>query len=280
MRDVIVIGCGIVGATISLALRRRGLDVLTLDDGRPMAGTPASGGHLKPSWFKGMSKTDYEPAMALLDEVWGLKQEEFTVRPLGIPASVYRVDTDLVTATLRTVAKVTRLEHLDNCPEVIWDGGEERARCLILAAGVWVGELLGEALAPDVVAKQGVSFRLKHRLDRPFIRPWAPYKQVVAHQQGPEEVWVGDGSALLTRSWTPDRTETCASRCLAAVGVPRKRIIRTVHGLRPYCAPEATGEPCLLRKVGPQAWVATGAGKLGTIAAGWAAGRVLRELLG
>lgn len=278
MRDVVVVGCGIVGATISLALRRKGLDVLTLDDGRSMAGTPASGGHLKPSWFRGMSKTDYEPAMALLDEVWGLKQEDFAVRPLNAMVTVYRVDTDLVTATPRTIARVTQLEHLDNCPEIIWEGGGERARCMILATGVWVGELLGEA--PAIVAKQGVSFRLRYRLDQPFIRPWAPYKQIVAHQQGPDEVWVGDGSALLTRSWSEERTGACASRCLGAVGAPQDSLVKTIHGLRPYCPPEVSGDPCLLQKLGPRAWVVTGAGKLGTIAAGWAAGRVLRDLLG
>lgn len=275
VRDAIVVGCGIIGSTVAKALVDRGLDVLVLDDRRSEAGTPPSGGHLKPSWFGGMPKEQYMPAMELLDKTWGLLEERFVVRPTPITTTVYRVDTDLVMAYPFTRGTVLRLTNLTgNAPGVVYGvpGGEatERASMLVIATGTWAGEL---AECPKVTAKRGVSFRYATTLDRPFVKPWAPYKQVVAHQQSPGEVWVGDGSALLERSWTEQRTEDCARRCRAALKLgPEVVPTKTLHGLRPYCDSDG---PCLLKRLGPSAWLATGAGKSGTIAAGWVARRVL-----
>ena len=269
MRDVIVIGCGIIGATVGLVLRKQGRDVLILDDGRPMGGTAPSGGHLKPSWFSGMKKEAYEPAMQLLDDVWGLKTEEFVLRPTPLTTTVYRVDTDQVLQTERTVVSVTGLEHLQNYPLVKFDGGEERTRLLVVAAGAWCGELL-EGL--EVKAKQGVSFRFSGKLKQPFIQPWAPYKQIVTHQQTESTVWVGDGSAILPENWTEERTAACLVRCQKSLGLGFKKLTATT-GLRPYC--NSGKDPCLLKQITSRVWVATGAGKSGTIGAGWAARRIL-----
>lgn len=269
MRDVIVIGCGIIGATVGLALKKQGRDVLILDDKRPLAGTGPSGGHLKPSWFSGMKKTEYEPAMELLDDVWGLKTEEFVLRPTPLTTTVYRVDTDQVLATEHQVATVTALEQLNNYPLVRWDGGEDRTRLLVVAAGVWCSELLKGL---DITSKQGVSFRFTGQLKQPFIAPWAPYKQVVAHQQTADQIWVGDGSAILPENWTEERTQQCQDRCRSMLGLKFSYLNATM-GLRPYC--KTGNDPCLLKQIGPRCWVATGAGKSGTIGAGWAARRIL-----
>jgi glycine/D-amino acid oxidase-like deaminating enzyme len=89
MKDVIVVGAGIVGATVAKAFQAAGQDVLLIDSREPMAGTRPSGGHLKPSWLGGMKKAEYEPAMKLLDDIWGLEEAEFTIRPsLGDRKSV------------------------------------------------------------------------------------------------------------------------------------------------------------------------------------------------
>lgn len=274
MVDAIVVGGGIVGATISAALRLNGVSVTTLDDARALAGTPPSGGHLKPSWFGGMKKTEYEPAMELLDKVWGLKEEEFRIQPLKVPCTVYRVDTDLVVAAPKTVARVVKVLEPTGKPTIkTKDGTEYRPRILVIATGVWANELVPE-IRP--VAKQGVSFRLRGVLKYPLIRPWAPYKQVVAHQQGPNEVWAGDGSALLAANWTDQRTAQCLDRCLRYTGLTNGEGTRTMTGLRPYL--QTGTDPCLLKRLGTNTWVVTGAGKSGTIAAGWAAKEILRAL--
>lgn len=268
MQDCIVIGAGIIGATVAKALRGKGRDVLLLDDGRPMSGTKPSGGHLKPSWFSGMKKTEYEPAMQLLDETWGLIIEEFVVRPTNITTTVYRVDTDEVLAIEKMQAVVTAIGMLNDYPAVIFDGYEERCKLLVVAAGAWCSELVQGV---EITPKQGVSFRFKGVLEGPFIKPWSPYKQVVAHQQSASEIWVGDGSAILPKNWDEQRTTQCRERCQATLN-GAKYMTQTV-GVRPYCA---TGnDPCLLQRLGKRAWLATGAGKSGTIGAGWAARRIL-----
>lgn len=273
MKDAIVVGCGVIGATVAAVLQGQGLDVLVLDDNRPMSGTAPSGGHLKPSWFGDMKATEYEPAMELLNDVWGLQEESFLVRPSAglIHTTVYRVDTDQVRRFPRTQATVSGFAHLQNFPVVYWGDTEERCRLLVVATGVWAAELLKGI---DVTAKQGVSFRLKGVLKEPFIKPWAPYKQIVAHQQGEVEIWIGDGAAILPKNWTAERTQQCRDRCQSSLPTLLP-VLREIHGYRPYCS--SGTDPCLLRQLGPRAWLATGAGKLGTIAAGWVARKMLNR---
>lgn len=274
MRDVIVVGAGIIGTTVSTAFRLNGAEVLTLDDGRPNAGTPPSGGHLKPSWFRDMPKSEYEPAMEMLERCWGLKAEEFQVWPTSLTTIVYRVDTDQVAQSPKETATVIAIEHVGNYPLVRLAGGrEERCRLLVVAAGAWCFELLPEI---KTVPKQGVSFRVRGRLEQPFIRPWAPYKQIVAHEQAERKIWIGDGSAVLPSNWDEERTAACLRRCFNALD--GGELLESRFGWRPYANPERKGEPCLLRRLGPRCWVATGAGKSGTIAAGWVARRILNAV--
>jgi glycine/D-amino acid oxidase-like deaminating enzyme len=279
MRDAIVVGAGIIGSTIAAALRNVGMQVVLIDDGREMAGTKPSGGHLKPTWFGGMKKSEWVPALRLLEDIWGMKSELFTIKPTGAQTEVFRVDTDIVVANPRMIGCVRSVNHLDNFPVVKGVAGppvnqfEERCRLLIIATGAWAGELLPEVA---VTNKQGVSFRVEGQLEQPFIRSWSPYKQIVAHQQSDNEIWVGDGSAILKANWNEQRTTQCRMRCLNSLGGGH-RVTSTIHGLRAY-AKSKGNDPCLLQKLGPRAWVATGAGKSGTIAAGWAANRILQNL--
>lgn len=280
MRDAIVIGAGIIGATVARGLLKLGMEVLVLDDRRSLGGTRPSGGHLKPSWFSSMAKDEYTPAMELLEDLWGMSAEDFYLWPLGkLTTKVYRVDTDKVLKAPSVNATVVGLEHLENFPLVRYtmlpsqEQRVDRCRLLVVAAGAWCHELL-----PNITttAKQGVSFRVEGRLTQPFIKAWAPYKQVVAHQQKLEEIWVGDGSAIIPKNWGEDRTAACRSRCLTALQknvVGSAKVKHTIYGLRAY-AKQKSG-PCLLERIGPRTWVATGAGKSGTISAGWVARRIL-----
>lgn len=267
--DCIIVGAGIIGCTVAKALQQQGREVLLLDDGRPLSGTRPSGGHLKPSWFSSMPKTEYEPAMELLNDVWGLIEEDYVIRPTGLTTKVYRVDTEAVLATESETAKVTAMVADGPVPSVVFCGKVHTCRLLVIATGAWAAELVP---GTEVTAKQGVSFRFCGTLAKPFIKPWSPYKQVVAHQQTADQVWVGDGSAILPKNWDETRTQACFKRCSAAL--PGMRGVSRTIGLRPYCKAE-NGDPCLLQRLGPRAWLATGAGKSGTIAAGWAARRIV-----
>lgn len=276
MRDAIVIGSGIMGATIGAALRTKGMDVMILDDRRPMSGTFPSGGHLRPAWFGKMSKEQYLPAMDLLDKTWGMSSEEYLETPSNKKTVMHRVDTDKVLASEFMSRTVLEIGHLNNYPSVSLAYREEAERCrlLVVAAGVWCQELLGKA--PMCVFKQGVSFRVLGTTDN-IIHTWAPYKQVVTHQQQSDKFWIGDGTAIIAKNWTEQREEASRQRCSAAVRRPFPKSIEVRTGYRPYVK-HADDVPCLLEQITPRCWLATGAGKSGTISAGWAATQILASL--
>lgn len=279
MKDVIVVGAGIVGGTVAEAFRLRGASVLNLDDQRPLSGSRPSGGHLKPSWFGDMKKAAYEPAMQLLADQWGLIEEPFRIWPTPAYATVYRVDMDafyLYVQATRTIGRVMSIRTDGTYPVVTYEenGITEELPCrfLVVATGAWAAELCPDL---DITAKRGVSFRINGTIPEPLIRPWAPYKQIVAHQQTEGLVWVGDGTALLDKNWPAMQVQKSLNRCRGALGLEGPAMSR--QGLRPYVeCPK--GEPCLLKQLGPRAWLATGAGKSGTIAAGWVARRLVDQL--
>jgi hypothetical protein len=260
-----------MGATIGSALRKAGRTVTIFDDNRPLCGTKPSGGHIKPSWISNLKKGEFDSSLDLLADVWGIKEEQFAIRPLEIiKTTVFRVDIDKVLQTARTCSSVLSVEYVDPNPVVRWIGGEDNCKLLVVATGSW-GNLVSGV---KIEVKQGISFRMKGKIATPFIQPWAPYKQIVAHQQSEQEIWVGDGTAILSENWNEATTQKCFTRCSKAIN--SKQIQKVNIGLRPYCK---TKDPCLLKQLGPNAWLATGAGKNGTIAAGWAANQILFRAL-
>lgn len=278
MKDVIVVGAGIIGATVAKAMQQQGRDVLLLDNEDRLSGTRPSGGHLKPSWFGDMPKAEYEPAMQVLENVWGLHEDYFKIWPAGIKAKVYRVDTDEVVAAAgveKLFRHVKSVSQLDTFPLIKSNDGEWNCRLLLVAAGVWTETLCPQITEFSPTAKQGVSFRFAGELKYHFISPWAPYKQVVAHQQAENEIWVGDGSAILQKNWTSERTKECENRCRDELAKHNStKLLKTLHGLRPYCKGLGT-DPCLFKQIGKRAWVATGSGKSGTISAGWVVNKLI-----
>ena len=108
-------------------------------------------------------------------------------------------------------------------------------------------------------------------VEHPFIRPWAPYRQIVAFNRG-DGLWVGDGTAVKPETFTAERLQKSMVRCAGAVGLPglEKNGPEIVIGHRPY-VPKV--KPCYL-KIQRGLIVATGGAKNGTLAAGWAAHKV------
>ena len=272
MVDSVIIGGGIIGRTIFEAMKAEGRKCLLIDNKNPMAGSLASGGHFKPSWAASMKPQEYEDSAELLDNLFGIKTEKFKMRPTGVRVSVSRIDMDQVNGmdghTYGTVTGITSGAR-PTVSYTLLEGNlkrEIRCRTVVVAAGVWCDRLLD--LDRPISVKQGVSFRFRGTVKTPFIKPWAPYKQIVAHQQNRREIWVGDGSAILEKNWTRTRTKECEDRCQHALKF-KNGAIKTILGFRPYCNTDKA--PCLCKHVQKNVWVATGAGKLGTIAAGWAA---------
>jgi glycine/D-amino acid oxidase-like deaminating enzyme len=272
MYDCIVIGGGIIGTTVAKTLLDKGLSCALFDRGDYLAGTAPSGGHLKPGWFGDMPKSEYEPSIELLDDCWGIVNESFRCGPARIP--LMRVDTDKVLKYPKIQKAVHAIKgQATKTPEVILSDESYKCRLLVLATGVWANELLKDQ-EYDIQRKRGISFLVPGQLKHPFVKPWAPYKQIVAHQQTNSKIWVGDGSAILDKNWDEKRIEQCRKRCLKSLKKPLKTNIRQREGLRAYVK-HSKKHPCVFDKVGRNIYLATGAGKSGTISAGWVTRKIL-----
>jgi glycine/D-amino acid oxidase-like deaminating enzyme len=153
------------------------------------------------------------------------------------------------------------------------------ARVIVVAAGVWTSHILP---VPGLVGKMGAAVLHPNvQIQEPFIRPWAPYKQLVAFNLG-DDMWVGDGSAIKPENWTPERQAKTVARCSVTGGLDihgatvdtdvLEESKRVLVGTRPYVPKKhLNGRPCYLEEREPGLWVATGGAKNGTIAAGWCA---------
>lgn len=288
MLDVIVVGAGIMGATAAQLLRKRGRQVLLLDSGDPLAATPASGGHIKQSW-SGIEAEEFHACLDLLEEAWGLHEDRYQLRSTdgaatGNWTTMFRVDTTTVLKVEKTFGRVYKLETYGDVPAVHYvdakgEPNRERCKLLLVAAGMGCLRLLPRALSEGRMhGRQGISFEVSCSLETGFIQGWAPYKQIVAHTSAPGIAWVGDGTAVKPPNWQPGKyEEKSAARCLEALGAHASNpllVKRKVVGVRPYVQGKE-GAPCLLEQIGPAAWLATGSGKLGTIASGYVARRLL-----
>lgn len=267
--DVVIVGGGLFGEIIAKALRQKGRECLIIDRDEKEAGSRPAACLMKPSWYSGLGKDVHVPALTLLDELYGIREVEFKVAmtktivnwipPALILGQEARIHGDVVDLKVGVVFYKT-------------PGGTMpmQANLIIVAAGIWTQQLV-----PSVVqtAQKGIAFLdPTNPIDQPFIKPWAPYKQIVAFNRG-DGLWVNDGTAILEKNWTEERETQCARRCQDAVGGLSLRNTRSLVGIRPYAKGH---KPCLLEEIEPGLWVVSGGAKNGTLAAGWC-GHIIGE---
>lgn len=271
--DAIVVGAGIFGSLIARALRRSGRKVLVLDDKRRDAGSAPAACLMRPSWFSSLGKDVYDPALKILDDLVGVQDLKFLVTS-KLATTVHWCDPKRVLLDQNEVRTgcVGGMELQKDGSWSVWathqDGGRcYSARLVVVAAGIWTPLLFPEI---EVTGQAGVAWLWPAgRIEEPFIRVWAPYKQIVAFNRG-DGLWIGDGTTV--RHWSRCHEEAALRRCIKALGnieVPPKRLF----GYRPYVK---DSKPCLLKELRPGLWIATGGAKNGTLAAGWCADQVIR----
>jgi glycine/D-amino acid oxidase-like deaminating enzyme len=278
MTDTIVVGAGLFGQIITAELRRQGQQVLMLDRREPLAGSGPAACLMKPSWFSGLGRAVYEPALETLDHLYHLRDLTFDVH-VGksgkiAQARVHWVDPrDVLDKEFRhcSVLQVA-------AGRVVLSTGETlEARNIIVAAGVWTETLLRQ-YAQGWQRGMAALYPGARPEGRGVIKAWAPYRQLVGFDRL-DGLWVGDGSAIKHANWTQGREEEIlaretklARRLVGSSPLPQPRLLQ---GLRPYW--KGAG-PCLLERVEEGLWVASGGAKNGTLSAGWAAWRLAREL--
>lgn len=266
-----IVGGGIFGCVIAKALSEH-CDVTVFDCRKKEAASKCSGFLMKPSWFDGLGKKITKPGLDTLSSLYKLQEIKFKVGPLR--TLVYRVAKDRVLGwdPLNVIQqKVIGIKENWIKTE---DDNERHFDAVILAAGIWTNRFFPKF---GVTGKKGISFEWKGEVKRPFIRPWAPYKQVVVFNvpEEPNQVWGGDGSAIKPDNWTEEREKDCLKRVSKAAELEPEEAKQNV-GIRPF----VEGKTHILEKVGKRYWVATGGGKNGTILAGYVAHRLVEELSG
>lgn len=268
--DAIVVGNGLFGAIVARTLHDAGCRTVVVDDLRPDGGSRPSACLMKPSWFAGLGKDVHEPSLQLLDRLYGVQTLQFAIPPTRAFFPVFRVAPE-------SILRDPTVDLWDGTVQAVGPGwvqinGEKfTAKIIVVAAGVWTGKLLP---VPGLTGKKGVSFVWHGQIATPFIRPWAPYKQLVAFNQDPQTIWAGDGSAIKPENWTPQRQAVCLARVAKATELDPSRAT-ALTGIRPF-VPKC--KPCYLEERAPGLWIVTGGGKNGTIAAGWAANRILEAV--
>lgn len=285
--DVLVIGGGLFGSVIAAAIEERmKLSVLILDAEHPRRGSTPAACLMKPSWLGRTPPDDRSQALELLDELYGVRRLDFYTGP--VRHAVHWVDPAKVLGSPRTIGEVQSIEQLPAghfqaiYHDETYDGLREVvARTVVVAAGVWTASVLSRFLnrglrLPTVEAQAGVAcLWADYRIDRPFITPWAPYKQLVGFNRG-DGAWVGDGSAIKAANWTRARQAVSVERERRALGFPPSPWVE-LYGERPYVK-DLDGAPAYLKELHPGLWCATGGAKNGTMGAAWAANTLLRRL--
>lgn len=283
MKDLVVIGGGIIGTTVTKYLRLQKLDVELIDACFPNSGTTPSGGHMRWEWCGKMPKKEYETSVTLMDNLWGVQSLKCAYGATG-EVTIERVNVDKILRSekyirgeVRAVYSedgIQRITYFDFSKNLVY---EIETRNVLVSTGHWLPHLLKGV---SVQAKAGVSFRVPGQLQTPYVFPWAPYKQIVANQHDDKDVWIGDGTSVLHHNWKSDRTKKCQVRCLGSLKERAKLkgiSPKVLYGIRPYCA-HSPDKPLLFKQIKEGYWIATGAAKCGTIAAGWTASKLLSSL--
>lgn len=266
MTSVAVVGAGLFGCVIATHLRKLGAEVTLIDDERQNSGSKPAACLMKPSWYSGLGKDIHEPALNLLDELYGVQELSFKIIPSGLKTKVFHVSPKQILQRSRSTGKVLRLIEGTRQWHIVRHVNSAflSADKVVLATGVWANELLPEDCQITNLRPQwGAAFRAK-RTFLNTIRVWAPYRQLVTTTIDGCG-WVGDGTAV--KEWTPERAFKSINRCSDAVSLGSWDLQPSI-GMRPYVR---GAKPCYLAQPHPGLWVATGGAKNGTIAAAWAA---------
>lgn len=268
MHDVIVIGAGLFGSVIAAAFRSRGEDVLVIDDNRTGSGSKPAACLMRPSWFSSLGKEVYKPSLELLDQLYGVKDLPFKTAVGTVSVHWCNPVSILKGFDLRDT--VRKISPSGKSWRVELPRRMETAKCVVVAAGIW-----SQILAPvegGLVGQAGMACLWpKERLEQPFIKVWAPYKQISAFNRG-DGLWVGDSNSVRMDKWSPVYVKATEQRCSSAVKLTSAPV--QLYGVRPY----SSMKPCYLKETKPGLWVATGGAKNGTLAAGWCASELLKRV--
>lgn len=264
--DTVIVGGGIFGCVIAANLIKVGQKVLILESKEQRAGSKPAACLIKPSWLSSMNKQELNIALETLDVLYGLTtlnfdvgkiatQSVFWVEPKKILEGVEKFASKFINATQYNNAWLIRHEPLVGNYSL-----SLTAKNVVIAAGIWSDKLA--PMTEKLRGYAGAAYLWENEtIQTPFIKPWAPYKQLVGFNRG-DGLWVGDGSSILYENWRQKHDVQTLQRCSNAVDKQVNKA-QTLFGVRPYTKRKV----CYLEETSPGFWIATGGAKNGTAAA-------------
>jgi glycine/D-amino acid oxidase-like deaminating enzyme len=261
--NIIVVGNGLFGSIAATYARSQGHTVTVVSEERKYSASKASGCVLAPSWLSSLDKHDIADAMAVLEYLYTVHPIEFQTNVLA-KFKAHRVDPDAVLIKPDVVGQITSVAD-GSVKYLNQDGKPGTLRGTVLvAAGIWSQELVTQM--PPIKGLYGCSLRIPGQLVVPRISVYEPYRQAVGFQLNKKEVWFGDGTALIAKTWDAEERERVANTTARAsdmVGAPIARA-KVFCGARPYVEGHKSG---YLERLSPKLWVSTGGAKNGTVLA-------------
>lgn len=244
-----VVGGGLFGQIAAAHLRKLGYETTVFDSRKKNSGSRAAGCVMKPSW---MQSLDYKKPMALLDSLYGVSTIKFTLPVLS--TDCFWVDPKKVMDWESTVNE-TVLEVGDG---FVRTESKTVKGLVVVAAGYWT-----KALLPDLPEIRGMcgSAALAHGKVTAHIRPTAPYRQAVWFNIAKDQVWFGDGTAILLKNFDQSHVDRTRDRAKELAGIEAESM---VSGIRPYVVGNSGG---FFQKISDKLFVSTGGAKNGTILA-------------
>ena len=259
--QAIVVGGGIFGSMAATALESAGYSVKILDCRRDHSGSAPAACLMKPSW---MTMLDTKKPLAFLGKHYDLQTVKFTVN-------------NTVSADCMWVRPKTIIRLKEAVDEKVFEVGDGYATTentthnglVVVAAGYWTRKLLRsyenaiEPICGSAVIGTG-------KVANPTIHVFAPYKQAVWFNRGPNEIWFGDGTSIKKKNFTEEHIQRTAERAKTYAGLEG----RSVAGIRPYVKDKLG----LYAKLSPKLYVLSGGAKNGTILAANHCVRLLNDL--
>jgi glycine/D-amino acid oxidase-like deaminating enzyme len=267
---IIVIGAGLFGSMATALARKAGYEVCLIDNNSPYAASRCSGNLFKPSWLDSLGAEKSEIAYKTLHYLFNVQKVECALRPLL--NKIISLDwVDPAESLLRPDLKATVQEVSDGYVRTV-EGKKISGRVLV-AAGVWSEELVA---MPKIKRLMGASLRIRGQVKQPSIYMWAPYKHAVAYNITENEIWAGDGAAIIAKNWTAERVDSLRNHATKFFGVHLKPgHFEVREGARPYVEGFKQG---FFARVAPRTWVSTGGAKNGAILAAYQAAQFVEGL--
>lgn len=276
--EIVVVGNGLFGSIAATFARLEGHQVTVVSDERAYSASKASGCVLAPTWLNSMSKESVNDAMAVLRALYTVIPVEFFSNVFNKTFKASRINPKSILVKPDVAGVVTAVGNgFVNVRDS--EGGADRKLRgkVLLATGAWTPDLVPDM--PKMKGLWGAALRIPGQLEEPRISVYAPYRQAVAFNIDAKTVWMGDGTALIGKTWDSDG-DTRVARTIGRANElfnleASASNTRVIIGVRPYVEGHKAGYYARLHT---NTWVSTGGAKNGTVLAAWHAFSFLKEL--